>query len=38
MTSALTIPAKFLGIFAIQSGPTVTHFDNYLELDFKLKF
>jgi hypothetical protein len=37
MVSPIQIPAKFLGILAIQGDPTVSNFDNYIELDFKLK-
>jgi hypothetical protein len=38
VTTPVQIPVKFLGVFAIQGTPAVSNFDEYLEMDFKLKF
>ena len=38
MSSPLLVPSKFLGFLSLFGDPTISPFDNYLELDFKLKY
>ena len=38
MSCPLLLPTKLFGILAIQGDPAVVLFDNYIELDFKIKY